>query len=297
MAFDPLLGKLVLYGGASYLCQVTKPLSENLNTTWLWNGHRWLATDPPGSPVESPDEGGVVYDSRLDELVMVDVPLNGPKLQTWLFNGKRWQQVHPKVSPPDGLVYLSYDAATGHIILLTADRTDSVWVFNGETWGPGPAMPELRTFSPLATVYDPTLRSVIAIGRLETGGLETLILGKKGGEPLDTTGVLPTVEPFIVGLAMAFDQRLHEVVLYYGNPAFATVPPVNETWVLRGKDWIELLTAANPSVRKLPSLACWDAKGDVVLFGGVGETRFDNDLWRFTGTDWVRVSYAATAAA
>ena len=57
MAFDPAVGKLVLYGGEPDLCQVTKPLRKNLNATWLWNGQRWLATDPPGSPVESPGTG------------------------------------------------------------------------------------------------------------------------------------------------------------------------------------------------------------------------------------------------
>ena len=60
VAFDPALGQLVLYGGQPALCQVTKSLRRNLNETWLWDGHRWLSTDPQGSPVDSPVEGGMV---------------------------------------------------------------------------------------------------------------------------------------------------------------------------------------------------------------------------------------------
>jgi hypothetical protein len=225
--------------------------------------------------------------------------LYGSHLQTWLFSGKRWQELHPKVSPPDGLVFLSYDAATGDIILLSVDTANAVWVFNGEGWVRGPPMPNSSTFFPLATVYDPALRSVLAIGRSGSGDgvFATLILTKTAWEPLDTNGVLPAIGPWVLQLAVAFDQRLNEVVLYYGTPALnPAVPLENQTWVLRDKDWVELRTAANPSVRRLPSLSCWDAKGDVVLFGGASATKFDNDLWSFTGTGWVPVSYTAAAA-
>ena len=290
VAFDPALGQLVLYGGQPALCQVTKSLRRNLNETWLWNGHRWLSTDPQGSPVDSPVEGGMVYDSRLHEMVMV-AWLSSPNLQTWLFNGKRWRELRPKVSPPTGLVHLSYDAATGDVILLSVGTTNAVWTFNGQGWVPGPSLPSSTSFFPLATVYDPTLRSVIAVGRSGTGEFEALLLAKETWEHLETRGLLPALEPTILQLAMAFDQRLNEVVVYYGsNPAS---PLVDETWVLRGKDWVQLRTIAEPSARRLSSLACLDEEGDLVLFGGVSAARFYNDLWRFNETGWVRVSYTA----
>jgi hypothetical protein len=228
----------------------------------------------------------MVYDSHLDEIVMV-AQLNGPNLATWLFNGKRWQEFHPEVSPPAGVVYLAYDGATGDIILVSANRTDVVWLFNGKNWAEGPPLPTLVKFLPAAIAYDPALRSVIAIGSSTTGNFETLILAKKAWDPLQTSGHAPALRPTDINLAMTFDRRLNEMVLYYGD---LTPPLVDQTWLLRAKDWVLAHTPSNPSVRKLASLASWDAQGDVALFGGVGETTFYNDFWRFTGDGWVRAS-------
>ncbi len=225
----------------------------------------------------------MAYDSRLGGMVMV-ADLNGPNLATWFFNGKRWQEFHPAVSPPAGVVYLAYDAVTGDIVLLSANRTDVVWVFNGKDWAPGTPMP--TPFLPAAIAYDPALNSVMAIGSSTTGTFEELILVKKAWAPLQTDGASPEIRPTDTNLAMTFDQHLNEMVLYYGD---LTPPLVNQTWVLRAKDWVLLHSQGNPSPRKLASLSSWDAQGDVALFGGVGQTSFYNDLWRFSGEGWVPV--------
>jgi len=160
-------------------------------------------------------------------------------------------------------------------------------MFNGKAWVPGPPIQTPAKLLPLAMSYDPATRSVVVVGRSSAGTFETLTLGKKSWASFDTQGVLPVLAPIAFDLAMAFDRHFNELVLYYGSPTF---PPVNQTWVLRNKGWVELRTPPNLAARKLSSLTCWDSQGDVALFGGVGARRFYNDLWTFTGSRWLRLS-------
>lgn len=290
MEFDPPIGQMVLYGGLSDSCLSTTALYDNLTATWFWNGHRWHSAHPQGSPSVPATEGGLVYDSRLDALVMV-AQLNGPDLETLSFNGTRWQRLHVDVDPPAGIIFLSYDEVTGDIVLLSEDSTSTVWDFDGKDWVQGPPMP--AEFSPAAMSYDPALSSVIVVGSSTTGNFDALILAGRTWAPLHTEGVSPTLRQTDINLAMAFDQRFRELVLYYGD---LTPPLISQTWVLRAKTWLSVRAPTNLVARKLPSLASWDSRGDVALFGGEGVTSFYNDLWNFTGDGWERLSDAADSA-
>src|SRR5436190_4452525 len=97
MAYDPAVGKIVLFGGWCFSC------GTYLNDTWEWDGNNWTQINTPTAP--PPRIGASIgYDAAHNQFVLFggQVVIGGVSRRvadTWIFDGVTWTQVFPASSP------------------------------------------------------------------------------------------------------------------------------------------------------------------------------------------------------
>lgn len=186
MAYDPSIGKLVLFGGIT-----------GTNDTWTWNGTAWAqvadATDSgcttacTGSPPASV-AASMAYDLAANQLILFGGgDYNGNA--TWSFDGTTWSQLDDGTDagctdtctsspPPRSGSGMDYNPALGQLVLFGgldgSTNLNDTWTWNGTTWtqvdddtDPGctttcPASPPSR--SAIFLTYDETNRQSVLFG-------------------------------------------------------------------------------------------------------------------------------------
>lgn len=166
MAYDPAIGKIVLFGGAG-------PDWPPYGDTWLFNGSSW--TQGPTAPAAMGGRVGaeMVYADSLGKLVLFAGSGTKAYNDTWLFDGSAW-----KAGPvsPAGLksrvrFAMSYDPTVGKIVVAGGDADVDVWYFDGTTWASAPALP--TGFGPmerLGMAYNPQLGANMFFGGIGPDG-------------------------------------------------------------------------------------------------------------------------------
>jgi len=69
---------------------------------------------------------------------------------------------------------------------------------------------------------------------------------------------------------------------------------VSDTWIFNGTTWTQLSPATSPPARDQAPMAYNPATGDMVLFGGYGNSGYLSDTWTFDGTTWTQLSPATS---
>jgi hypothetical protein len=98
---------------------------------------------------------------------------------------------------------------------------------------------------------------------------------------------------------MAYDSG-SDTTLLFGGANVAGFPPssFNGTWQWDGSNWAQLSPASSPTGRYF-SRMCYDqARGRMVLYGGLRPTFFGanylDDTWEWDGTNWTQITTANT---
>jgi len=234
MAFDPVHGEALLFGGRGADGQL-------LNDTWAWNGTTWTAKSPATTP--SIREGAAMtWDDERDEIVLFGGGLPGDQKsnETWTWNGIVWTLKTPPASPPANVWHaMAYDAAHTQIVLFcdpSVYTAGSTWTWNGATWNHRQTDGNVASRRPGASmVYSPAHSAVLLFGGTYNVGSYPSISTIYSAELFiwdDTVSawkVLPA-EGSATGRAYgvaAYDAARGEVVFSHGFPAA-------DTTVLRG---------------------------------------------------------------
>ncbi len=153
MAYDPLIHKMVLFGGAG---TDWPPYGD----TWLFDGTSW--TQGPSAPPAMGGRvgAGMVYDDALGKLVLFAGSGTAAYNDTWLFDGTSWTAgpASPAEMKPRVFFAMSYDQTANKVIVAGGDEDVDLWYFDGTGWTPGPSLPD--GFGPmerLGMAYDPQL--------------------------------------------------------------------------------------------------------------------------------------------
>lgn len=96
------------------------------------------------------------------------------------------------------------------------------------------------------------------------------------------------IPPARAGHAMAYDRGRGEVVLFggFGYDRFPTqMILLGDTWVWNGTNWTQRNPVHSPPARVWSAMAYDAARGEVVLFGGIGD---QHDTWVWNGVDWTQ---------
>jgi len=169
MAFDPLRGKVVLYGGQG------SGLTPDSNETWEYDGANWTLRAPtvrPG-PLQN---AAMCFHRTLNKVVLfsgIDVQVGGTSL-TWAWDGVNWAQlpVPGLVPAPRTFARLAYDEGRQAAVLFggmnpqTGTLRTDVWQFDGASWR------ELLATGPVGRrgfgfVYDTLGRRCVLFGGLD----------------------------------------------------------------------------------------------------------------------------------
>ena len=165
MAYDPAIGKIVLFGG--------NVESGYSNETFTYNGSTWEEQTISTSP--SAREGAAIaYDPATGKLVLFGgKTASGYSNETWTYNGSTWEKQSISGSPSGRIgASMAYDSATGTILLFggytESGFNNETFTYNGSTWErlSVSGSPSAREFAAMA--YDPATGKMVLFGG-ETG--------------------------------------------------------------------------------------------------------------------------------
>jgi hypothetical protein len=292
MAFDPVLGQLVLFGGSSVTGGV-------MGDMWTWTGSNWVQLNPTVLPQRRYSPSLTLDESNGRLVLFGGVSASGSAINdTWTWDGSSWQIQSPS-RPPAGR---SKPAATylptiGRIVLFSGVVTgfeflQDTWAWDGTQWSLLP-VPPLGRFDP-SMAWDPAMSAVVLFGGQSftaptgPGFLNDTWTwnGSAWAQQHPVTSPSPRNSS-----GMAYDPALGKLVLFGGLGNVI----VGDTWLWDGTNWTRVSTAHSPSPREDPAMVYDAALGKIVLFGGQGvfdsntATSYLADTWVFDGNDWTQV--------
>lgn len=177
LAFDPALGKVLLYGGSG--------CGAGYNAeTWSWDGSSWTRLTPGGSTPPLNSYGALAYVER-DRSVQYLAPGFGESFgggqsrpsSVWRYSEGSWSEVTPlgpAVPSPRGGAAIAYHAVSGRWLMFSgvsngATGLSDTWTFDGKAWAQAQVQsaPQPRAYP--ATAYDPDHKVVIVFGGIGGG--------------------------------------------------------------------------------------------------------------------------------
>jgi hypothetical protein len=252
IAYDPVLGRTVLFGGL------------NTGDTWTWNGTNWLQTFPTHTPpsrrthglASRPGSGRLVLFGGWDGFSDLG--------DTWEYDGSDWIQLQPAHQPPARHnIQLTLDPTNGMILLFGGGGgpfsvgLGDTWHWDGNDW-----TQRNPTASPPAR-FGYAISQDVVRGRVVLWGGHNNMGGVDFTDTWTWDGAtwlqLATNSPPIgVGLAMVQDVA-RDLMVLVGGP---------QTWLFDGSSWRVDPRAGGPVPRTLAGVTHDVVRGRTVLFGG-----------------------------
>lgn len=231
---------------------------------------------------------------------------------TWTLSGSSWQRqpADPNSPSPGGMQSFTtaYDPDTSTVIALGiysgCGVSTGMLSWDGTRWTRAPS--DLTLPTPMFSrglAYDESARRLIAVGLTAPysgepangpQGMETWAYGGGAWTKLSAPSSLPQ----LIGMSVAYDARLGEVILFGGAPQSKPTGPAaaahNETWALNGTSWSRIATPVSPPPRVDTAMVYDPAIGATVIFGGAStdpsvqdsNPEVFDDMWTFDGTTW-----------
>jgi hypothetical protein len=167
MAYDPVDGYMVLYGGG-YPCPAC-------NVTWIFSGGEWLELNVSAPPPRF--YASLAWDPLLGELILFGgYGCHGGNPQegfdcsdTWSFVHGKWTELDVSGPPPRNAASMTYVPAAGGLILFGGEddagtALQDTWLFNGQWTNLSVSGPPARIDAQLAA--EPSAGDAILFGGL-----------------------------------------------------------------------------------------------------------------------------------
>ena len=276
MAFDPAVGKVVLFGGYDR--------GGYLDDTWTWDGFRWRPVATSAAPPARAG-AGMAYDGVTGQLVLFGGYDGSAHLgDTWAFDAatRSWIQQQPAHGPrKETGAMLFTDPLDGHVDMFGGFDgmlySNATWRWTGSDW------------NRLRTTDAPAARSAAATGLDPETGQVVLFAGLGSLRTDDTwtwdgkrwTPRSPTQQPpWRFYAAADVVPSLGGVVMFGGASPDGDL---GDTWLWTGSDWTELSPATSPSPRESAAVAYDPASGELVLVGGQSFGKLSHETWTLAG--------------
>lgn len=290
MAFDPIQGKVLMYGGLQSGPTLT------LNDTWTFDGATWTQLTPATTP---PPRWGhrMVLDTR--RLRVVTFGGRSPTTtavanDTWEWDGTNWQQMFPTASANARAFYsMAFDDRRGKVVMYGTQSGSTIgtsggnqtWEYDGTTWAQAsPAFVPPGLESP-AMVYDKGRGVTVMFGGFNgtPPGTDYRNTWEFDGTNWVDRGVLPNTPLTGYRTACVYDDVRGRVVLY-GGYASATIQ--QNVWEYDGNDWTLVLAGTGPGKITEGYAAYSPVTQQTYYFGGSGPTvvgTVANETWLYDG--------------
>lgn len=306
MAYDPLVGAYVYFGGCTTSACPT-------NQTWLYSGGHWQnVTTPRDSPPIRTD-ASMDFDANAGGVLLFGgVGTLGPLNDTWVWSAHGWTNetalsgVAPMARNGASLAFDPANDTNGTVLFggygATSALLNDTWL-----WQPGSGWVQLNpTLAPppreLAQMaYDANLGGLVlfsgdqlcASGTCSTpdtwewyGGSWWTVLGASS-------------PPGRIGALFTADSSLG-IVLLFGGYNVSTASYRSDTWEFGSTGWQSYAPAHHPSARIFPGAAPEAGAGAPLLYSGTNDYGVGPgtaDTWVFEAPPTASVSPSANAEA
>jgi cysteine-rich repeat protein len=293
MAFDPMRGKVVLFGGLHD--------GSSLADAWEWDGNNWspVAGGPParGNHAMTYDRvrGVVVMSGGCTSYPSDNIACNTDELaDVWSWDGATWSAL-PAMPRPRAAHAMAFDERAGTIVTIAGESTVArQFQLLDDTWALGPAgWSEIARGAPsprlgAMTTYDVMRGRVVVFGGGDGINSDGDTWEWDGGwiqrHPADAPS------PRRDG-ALAYDAARGVSVLFGGSTGG------DETWTWNGTTWTQATPASSPPPRTRHAMAYDAVRRKVVLFGGSSTGASLGDTWEWDGITWTQATPAASPPA
>jgi len=304
MAYDPVNGQSVLFGGITAVDSGTKK-AYHLNDTWSWTGSRWIQRFPAHVP--GARAGHVmVYDSTRNRIVMFGGRNDTTDLNdTWVYQNSDWTQINtPDSPPPRILAGGAYDSVRDRLVIYGGTQTSAdgktltplhdTWEFDGTDWtkigGDGPAVTK-----PILA-YDAARNQIIMLALDPNAATLMYAYDASSGA---WNQVKPTTLPGCVNEGQMVYQPSSQTVVYTGGVCATTEGEgADTTYEWDGTNWsnVKLVSA---DTRVFGAAMAFDAgRNQTTLFGGSPVAGLPvNDTWVYNQQNWFSLSDGSRPAA
>jgi len=322
MSHNPVLGKVVLFGGEA-------PVSTYHYDTWEWDGTTWTHVFPATTPTGITGRSCFHVGSGKTVMQRSDGT-------TWTYDGVDWTLEAPATANSEGEQSMTYDSVRDRIVAYSEYR-NGVREWDGTNWfmvsAPNvPGNGQLAFFTTGNYVLS-------ACGDYYTSSAYKYYQGSTVTERrIYWNSIYPATPPVArMRSAMVYDPVLNKTILMGGHGPYGT--PGVETWEFNGTQWTQRSPTTTPTIgyeptgvysanlggvfivghngdgngylwdgadwtlisifpgawRSSPALGIDPTTGDVILFGGHNVSNVSlNDTWRFDGASWTLLSPATS---
>ncbi len=285
--FDPSSGKIVLFGGSNN--------GSSLGDTWIFDvkNNSWSQLTPTSSP--SPREAAMmVFDESSGLIILFGGSNNGTSLNdTWSFDilANMWTELTPPSSPSARYGgSMSFAPSNGQLILFGGYNGttyfNDTWAFNAHdnanTWtNLTPSDPPSSRLG-ACMAFNPCSGQMILFGGNGLNGSLNDTWAFNANDNANTWTKLnpPTSPAARYNATMAFNSSNGLMILFGGSGNGGLL---NDTWEFDAKDnantWIEMTLSNPPPARYGAGMSFNDSSGQIILFGGSGNSGDLNDTW------------------
>jgi TolB-like protein len=286
MAYDPVRGRLVLFGGRTS----TDPL-DVLGDTWEFDGSAWIqvaSADPTGVDAPFPRSNPVMhYMAERGGLVLFGGRYGvgmGELDDLWVWDGAGWTRIpEPEAATWPGPRHLHaatvVDEGTRLLVFggfVNNETTDETFSWDG-IWYAHPkleAHPEARRSAGLA--HDPAAGRTWLFGGRGSSNLQDLWEWlPEDGEWIrhEPPGTLPAARE---RHGLVHHDAAGVTVLFGGDGGGRR----DDTWLFDGERWREMAGTTRPSARDGFAMTYDPGAGEILLHGGRDGGGPLGDLWR-----------------
>ncbi len=288
MAYDPVRDRIVMAGGGGVTA---------FQDTWELDGDTWVQVADATTTPSSLAGGAMAYDAVGRRMLVygggvLDATLD-PIARTLAWDGQHWTDLGQTTPGPLRRAAIASDPIRRQIVMHGGAVAGCIqgciangqtWIWNGSQWSAPSvaATPGKRTR--MAAAYDPARSTLVMFGGLDAN-VSPGLLGDTWEQTdghwtrVATTGPAPRF-----AAAMAYDAAHQRMVLFGGRRVNGATLPA-ETWLWDGSAWSLATPATSPTPRSGTAMAYDQARGRVVMFGGLGPL---SETWEWDGVTWLQ---------
>lgn len=300
--FDNESDVAILFGGGAGV-----PPGVRINDTWAYSYEfdTWENKSPTVAP-PARMASQAAYDSGSDRIILfsgfLDMEVHFNDTWAYDYNTNNWTNLNPQVMPPmRRYSAMAYDAESDRIILFGGIFHDGgtagdTWAYDYDTntWANmNPSFaPSPRFYSVMA--YDSESDRII----LFSGCYPNVFTDTWAYDYNTNTwqNMNPSENPGAYPGGLIYDAEEDLCITYVGSIDFDETQLSNETWSYdyNSNSWTEYSVSTSPSVRTRAKIV-YDHNSDVMLlYGGLGLGRFDeqlDDTWSFAFEEPITTLY------
>ncbi len=284
MAFDAGTGKIIAFGG----CATPSCSTASAPRTLAWDGTNWTDLGLTSQPAARINSQLASSGNRLVLFGGIGSTSSAPIAGTWVFEYGSWQ---PAAPPPSRVqAGVAHDLKRNRLVVFSGYTTvggysyrDDTWVLSSRGWTQVSGTP-LSVPTPEARIrtnmaYDPVSEKVVLFsGNGFSGALDDTWLWDGSSWAQQSPTVVPTTPR--IGAAMAFDG--HHLTMFGGNPGDTA------TYYWTGTDWAVATPATSPPPRFRVASSYDPVRKQLVMFGGMYQSKTNDETWTYDGTTWTK---------